>query len=348
VGAAEKHAEVVKILLERGANVNAATKSGFTPLLFAVVKNDVASVQLLLKAGADPNYTLPDKTRVLSVAATYKSVAAAIALIEGGADINFTDANGYKPLHLAAQTGPVELVKKLLAKGADLNAHTPKARGGDTDASGAFFRAPSGEQTPAASRSQSQPGRCDASIDRGRRQSEGQGAGWHYAAAFGGWQRSRPSGEIRLSVRQRSECGGRIRFTAMHESVSRTGQAATATQVTELVQYLADIGVPIDEVDVRGRTPIQLGDLSYIDMPIQRMADILISRGIRQSTSPRNTSSRRRPNPGTQGFSPAASRNREATSANFQSRGCRCIRRRLHGHCCGPATRAPEFCAAEN
>jgi len=69
-------------------------------------------------------------------------------------------------------------------------------------------------------------------------------------------------------------------FTACMESVSRTGQAATATQVTELVQYLADIGVPIDEVDVRGRTPIQLGDLSYIDMPIQRMADILISRGI--------------------------------------------------------------------
>jgi hypothetical protein len=68
-------------------------------------------------------------------------------------------------------------------------------------------------------------------------------------------------------------------FTAMHESVSGTGRLATQPELTELVQYLADIGVPLDEVDARGRTPIQVGDGAPLDQPIQRMADIIISRG---------------------------------------------------------------------
>ena len=49
--------------------------------------------------------------------------------------------------------------------------------------------------------------------------------------------------------------------------------------MTELVQFLADIGVPLDEIDARGRTPIQTGDGIPLDKPIQRMADIIVSRG---------------------------------------------------------------------
>jgi hypothetical protein len=70
-----------------------------------------------------------------------------------------------------------------------------------------------------------------------------------------------------------------LRFTAMHESVSGTGRLATQPELTELVQYLADIGVPMDELDSRGRTPIQVGDGAPLDQPIQRMADIIIDRG---------------------------------------------------------------------
>ena len=39
--AAEGHADVVSALLEIGANAKAASKTGFTPLVFAVTKNDV-------------------------------------------------------------------------------------------------------------------------------------------------------------------------------------------------------------------------------------------------------------------------------------------------------------------
>jgi len=52
--AAQKgHAEIVRILLEHGADVNAKdTEAGFTPLLFAAFKGHAAIVQMLLDRGA--------------------------------------------------------------------------------------------------------------------------------------------------------------------------------------------------------------------------------------------------------------------------------------------------------
>ena len=43
--AAEGHSDVVAGLIEMGANVNAASRTGFTPLVFATIKNDVASIE---------------------------------------------------------------------------------------------------------------------------------------------------------------------------------------------------------------------------------------------------------------------------------------------------------------
>ena len=73
--AAEGHPDVVDLLIQHGANVNAASKKGFTPLLFATMKNDSVSIRHLIKAGADPNYALPDedKTKMLVVAGAYRS-----------------------------------------------------------------------------------------------------------------------------------------------------------------------------------------------------------------------------------------------------------------------------------
>ena len=47
--AAEGHSDVVSGLIEMGANVNAASKTGFTPLVFAAIKDDVASIKTLLE-----------------------------------------------------------------------------------------------------------------------------------------------------------------------------------------------------------------------------------------------------------------------------------------------------------
>lgn len=275
--AAERHPDVVDLLIQKGANVNAATKSGFTPLVFATIKNDGASVKRLIDAGADPNYALPDKVKVLIVAASYKSTAAAAALVDGGANPNIVDRTGNTPLHVASQAGELELLKKLLAKGSDPNARTEKSRGGGPVA---FFRALGGEQTPlllAAKFNHVDVMRAliEAGADTKLKAQDGTtlllaaaGSGHVAAAKF--------AYEFDKDVKAVDDVG----FTAMHESVSGTGQLATQVELTELVQYLADIGVPLDEVDSRGRTPIQIGDGTPLDKPIQRMADILVSRGI--------------------------------------------------------------------
>jgi ankyrin repeat protein len=275
--AAEGHPDVVDLLIQKGANVNAATKSGFTALAFATMKNNSASVRLLAKAGADPNNALPDKdkTKMLLLAAAYDSTQAAMALLDGGANPNVADRRGRTPLHIAAQAGSLELVRKLVSKGADLNARTAKINTPDTG----FFRAPAGEQTPlllAAKFNQVDVMRVliEAGADTKLKAQDGTTL-FLAAAGSGHVEVAKYAYEFDKDVKAVDSLG----FTAMHESVSGTGRLATQPELTELVQYLADIGVPLDEVDSRGRTPIQVGDGAPLDQPIQRMADIIISRG---------------------------------------------------------------------
>src|SRR5262249_26171652 len=120
------------------------SKSGYTALIFATIKNDANSVKALLAAGADASQTLPDGARALTVAASYRATAAALALIAGGADPSAGDRTGNTPLHIASQ-GDLDLIKALRAKGANLNA--PPADPGGARRGGGFFR-PAGGQTP--------------------------------------------------------------------------------------------------------------------------------------------------------------------------------------------------------
>jgi len=53
--AAGGHAGIVKLLLEHGADPNAAQDGGFTPLHSAAQNDDRDSVEALLEAGADPS-----------------------------------------------------------------------------------------------------------------------------------------------------------------------------------------------------------------------------------------------------------------------------------------------------
>ena len=275
--AAEGHPDVVELLIQRGANVNAASKKGFTPLIFATMKNDAATIRHLIKAGADPNYALPDedKTKMLVVAGAYHSTDAAIALLDGGANPNVADRTGKTPLHLAAQSGALDLVKKLISKGADLNAKTAKAPTVEEFA----FRRAGGEQTAlllAAKFNHVDVMRAliDAGADVKLKNQDG--ASLFLAAAGSGHI---TAAQLAYQYDKDVKAVDNFGFTAMHESMSGTANLATQPELTELVQYLADIGVPLDEKDSRGRTPIQIGDVFPLDQPIQRMADIIISRG---------------------------------------------------------------------
>ena len=56
----EGYYDIVKYLLEHGANPNSADISGNTPLRTAVSKNDTRIIQLLVDHGADPTSLVPE------------------------------------------------------------------------------------------------------------------------------------------------------------------------------------------------------------------------------------------------------------------------------------------------
>lgn len=277
--AAEGHAEVTQMLLDHAADFKAVSKAGFTALVFAAVKNDDKSVKSLLAAGADPNYTVPDGTKVLSVAAAYKSASAAIALVDGGADPNVADRAGNTPLHLAAQAGSLELVKKLLAKGANPNARTAKiAAGGRGGGGGGFFR-PVGEQTPLLLAAKANhedvmralvAGGADVSL-----KAQDGSTLLMAAAGSGHVEPVKYAWELDPHPAAVTDTGA----TVMHASVTGTGGIATQAEICKVVQFLAEKGVPLDNKDARGRTPIDIADVLPLDTVVDLLTQLIIKSG---------------------------------------------------------------------
>src|SRR6266850_1177135 len=125
---ANKYPEIVKLLVEHGANVRARSKGDFTPLLFAAQQGDVESGRLLLEAGADVNENRKkDRMTALMVAAAGGNNEFSVLLLDKGANPHLIDEIGYTALHYAASDEKrVELVKALLAHGANPNARTTR------------------------------------------------------------------------------------------------------------------------------------------------------------------------------------------------------------------------------
>ena len=110
---AERHPHVVRLLLDRGAAVDAATVThrtgraatrdivGYTPLLFAARVGDAESLELLLSAGADPNAASSDGMSALILATVRGYPDVAIRLLDADADPNAAGP-GYAALHWAA------------------------------------------------------------------------------------------------------------------------------------------------------------------------------------------------------------------------------------------------------
>jgi uncharacterized protein len=130
----QRQSAVVEELIKHGADVQAGSKTGFTPLMFAAQQGDDDSTRILLRAGAKPNEAQP-KTGLtpLMIASAMANTKAVDVLLDNGADPNLADANGYTSLHrvvrdsdyginLAAKDGILTIVKSLLKHGANPNA----------------------------------------------------------------------------------------------------------------------------------------------------------------------------------------------------------------------------------
>jgi ankyrin repeat protein len=111
-------APIATMLIERGADVNAANRFGHTALWCAAMNGRADVVGALLQGGADVNKADVKGCAPLSFAA---SASIAKMLIERGADVNAANRLGGTALLLAAQEGHADVVEALLQAGADVN-----------------------------------------------------------------------------------------------------------------------------------------------------------------------------------------------------------------------------------
>ncbi|HEX5222973.1 MAG TPA: ankyrin repeat domain-containing protein [Verrucomicrobiae bacterium] len=107
--------------LDAGMPVEARDEQGNTPLILATAYSDVASVKLLLDRGADVNAAnKAGATALLRAARSYEMVR---LLVDRGAEVNVRSALGNTPLILAARPADGErTVEFLLKHGADATA----------------------------------------------------------------------------------------------------------------------------------------------------------------------------------------------------------------------------------
>jgi uncharacterized protein len=278
--AAEGHSDVISGLLKAGAKVDAVSGGGFTPLLFAVVKGDAPSIKTLLAAGADPNHALPNGNTPLMVAVSRQRTLAAMALLEGGANPAARDGlMKNTPLHLAAQAGDVIVAKALLERKADPNARTARTVAAPGRGGGGGFRGgASGEQTPlmlAAASDHEDVMRVlvAAGADPLLRTQDGKNLVM-VAAGGGKINTVKYAYELDPHVDLVAEGGA----TIMHLAVGLGGR--TQPEVCEIVQFLADHGAALDELDAGGRTPIARADGIPVDQAIDLLTKLLADRGL--------------------------------------------------------------------
>ncbi len=119
---------LVKTLLEKGADVNAANTYGQTPLMHAVWEGPEL-VSLLLQKGADPHAKDKEgKTALMNAVAKGRSPESVRLLLDSGADVDQEDNKGGTALMRAAQNDSPEILSLLIERGANVNAKDTDGR----------------------------------------------------------------------------------------------------------------------------------------------------------------------------------------------------------------------------
>jgi len=114
----------VEKLLNRGADIEAETIEGATPLIFAVANNHLSTVKTLLLHHPELNNLTVASETPLIIAVKNNNLEIAEALIRAGADIDLDDRRSATPLHHAALNGSFYLTDLLLYYEADCNRKT--------------------------------------------------------------------------------------------------------------------------------------------------------------------------------------------------------------------------------
>lgn len=110
--------DMVRLLIDHGANVNTASSQGITPLDEAAMRGQADAIALLLAKGADLNARDDKGDSALLWALMMGRTDAAVALINAGADVNIGNAQGVTPLAVVKRRDNAKLEALLVSKGA--------------------------------------------------------------------------------------------------------------------------------------------------------------------------------------------------------------------------------------
>ena len=118
--------EVVQLLLDRGANVEARTTTGLTALIMASRNANLDVVTVLLSKGANVNAQEIHGATGLMLAAYRDNYMMVSELLDNGADPNLANSEGGTALMAASTGDDMAVVQALLAKGANVNARNSR------------------------------------------------------------------------------------------------------------------------------------------------------------------------------------------------------------------------------
>jgi len=121
--------ETMKLLLDKGAKVDAENEGGYTALMAAARKGYINITQQLLAARADVNAQSKDGKTALMIAAENGHTDTVSAFLDQeGIDVNAKTTDGKTALMAATYNSHTEIVQKLLEKGAKVDAQDVKGK----------------------------------------------------------------------------------------------------------------------------------------------------------------------------------------------------------------------------
>ncbi|KAM8942022.1 ankyrin repeat and SOCS box protein 3 isoform 3-T6 [Lycaon pictus] len=112
----QENAEIIKLLLKKGANKECQDDFGITPLFVAAQYGKLESLSILISSGANVNCQALDKATPLFIAAQEGHVECVELLVSSGADPDLycNEDNWQLPIHAAAQMGHTKILDLLI------------------------------------------------------------------------------------------------------------------------------------------------------------------------------------------------------------------------------------------
>jgi ankyrin repeat protein len=128
-GVLEPRPEIRRLLIERGADINAGDENGITPLHHAVMGGTLAEVKSLVEKGAKVDAARKDGWTPLMNVQGAETDAIIRYLLEKGADVKVKPEGNFTILMAAAEGTSVETYRMLLDKVADTHLNVQNVHG---------------------------------------------------------------------------------------------------------------------------------------------------------------------------------------------------------------------------